>query len=98
MPSEIVTTNDLREFKIELLVEIRRMLKEHRGQPDRKWLKSQEIIKMLGISPGTLQNFRINGTIPFTKIGGTIFYDYEDIRKTLESKNEKKLFGFEARR
>ena len=33
MPSEIVTTDDLREFKIELLVEIRRMLKEHRGQP-----------------------------------------------------------------
>ena len=33
MPTEIVTTDDLREFKIELLKEIKQMLAEHHGQP-----------------------------------------------------------------
>jgi len=41
--------------------------------------------KLLGISPGTLQNLRINGTLPFTKIGGVILYDYEDIQKMLSN-------------
>ncbi|WP_421878262.1 helix-turn-helix domain-containing protein [Marinoscillum sp.] len=35
------------------------------------------------MSPGTLQNLRINGTLPFTKIGGVIYYDYQDIHKML---------------
>jgi len=39
----------------------------------------------LEISPGTLQNFRINGTIPFSKLGGIIYYDEEKINEILES-------------
>ena len=39
---------------------------------------------MLGISPGTLQNLRTNGTLPFTKIGSLIYYPYEDVIKVLE--------------
>ena len=34
---------------------------------------------MLRISPGTLQNLRVNGTLAYTKIGGIIYYKYEDI-------------------
>jgi hypothetical protein len=52
--------------------------------PAQKWLKSNQVRKMLLVSPGTLQNLRINGTLPYTKIGGVIFYDYEDIKKMLE--------------
>jgi len=84
MPTEIVTTDDLREFKIEFFQELRKLLKEHYGQPSKKWLKSYEVRELLGISPGTLQNLRANGTLPFTKIGGVIFYDYENIKKMLE--------------
>ena len=98
MPSEIITTDDLREFKTELLTEFRKMLKEHHGQPTKKWLKSYEVKKMLGISPGTLQNMRINGTIPFTKMGGILFYDSEDIRKVLESNMNKPRFSFDGKR
>lgn len=39
--------------------------------------------KILGISNGTLQNMRINGTITFSRIGGLIFYKYEDIVKLM---------------
>jgi hypothetical protein len=98
MPSEIITTDDLREFKTELLTEFRKMLKEHHGLPSQKWLKSYEVKKMLGISPGTLQNMRINGTIPFTKMGGILFYDSEDIRKILEDNKNVTRFSFDAKR
>jgi hypothetical protein len=86
MATEIITIDDLREFKIGLLEEIKRLIKEHNGQPSRKWLKSYEVRKILSISPGTLQNLRINGTLPYTKIGGVIYYDYADIQEMLQSR------------
>ena len=98
MPTEIITTDDLRDFKVELFRELKRMLQEHHGQPAKKWLKSYEIRKLLGISPGTLQNLRVNGTLPFTKIGGVLFYDYEDIRKMLEPNQVKSKFSVDGRR
>ena len=94
MPTEIVTTDDLREFKTDLLTEFRKMLKEHHGQPAKKWLKSYEVRDLLNISPGTLQNMRINGTLPYTKIGGVMFYDYEDIKKMLEENRVRNRFDF----
>lgn len=89
MPTEIVTTDDLREFKVELLREFNRMLKEHHGEPSKKWLKSHEVKKLLGVSSGKLQHMRVSGCLPFTKIGGMIFYDYSDIRKLLEENQQK---------
>jgi hypothetical protein len=50
----------------------------------KKWLKSSEVKNLLRISPGTLQNLRINGTLTYTKIGGIIFYSYEEILKVME--------------
>jgi hypothetical protein len=50
----------------------------------KKWLKSSEVRKMLNISPGTLQNLRINGTLRFTKIGSIMYYKLEDINRVLE--------------
>lgn len=97
MPSEILTTDHLREFKIELFSELKKMLDERHGQPAKKWLKSFEVRKMLGISPGTLQNMRINGTIPFTKMGGILYYDTLDIQKILESNKQKDRFSFDSR-
>jgi hypothetical protein len=48
-----------------------------------QWLKSSEVRKLLKISPGTLQNLRINGTLNYKRIGGIIFYKYDDIQKML---------------
>jgi hypothetical protein len=39
---------------------------------------------VLNVSSGTLQTLRINGTLPYTKIGGIIFYDAEEIYKLLK--------------
>ena len=51
----------------------------------KQWLKSTEVRKMLNISPGTLQNLRINGVLSYTKVGGIIFYAYADLQKVLET-------------
>ena len=36
-------------------------------------LKSKDVRDMLGISAGTLQTLRINGTLAWSKIGGTYY-------------------------
>jgi uncharacterized membrane-anchored protein YjiN (DUF445 family) len=84
MAATIITTEDLLEFKIDLLEEIRKIIGSQITTQTKKWLKSLEVRKLLNISPGTLQNLRINGTLAYTKIGGTIYYDNQDINKLLE--------------
>ena len=44
---------------------------------------------MLNISSGTLQNMRVNGIIPFSKIGRMNFYSLSDILKVLETSKEQ---------
>ena len=83
MNLEIITKEDLKQFKSELLTEIRQLMQPGQGQ-SKKWLKSVEVRKLLNISPGTLQNLRINGTLRYTKIGGMMYYKLEDIHKLLE--------------
>jgi len=81
---EILTKEDLRNFKSELIQEIRDLLQPQEQGQNKKWLKSQEVRKMLNISPGTLQNLRINGTLRYTKIGSMLYYKLEDINTLLE--------------
>ncbi|AEM71531.1 putative DNA-binding protein [Allomuricauda ruestringensis DSM 13258] len=84
MGATIITTEDLMEFKMELLEDIKDLLENQNKQTNKKWLKSNEVRELLGISPGTLQNLRINGTLPFSKIGGVLYYDYQEIIEVLE--------------
>ncbi|RDK89207.1 helix-turn-helix domain-containing protein [Marinirhabdus gelatinilytica] len=83
MPTSIITTDDLREFKIELLDDIKKLLSKQATGKLKKYLKSSEVMDMLQVSPGTLQNLRINGTLPYTKIGGIIYYDVEEIQSVM---------------
>lgn len=80
---EMITREDLKQFKSELLDEIRQIMKPGQGQ-SKQWLKSVDVRRMLNISPGTLQNLRINGSLRFTKIGGMMYYKLDDIHKLLE--------------
>ncbi len=80
---ELITKEDLKEFQNELLSSIKQLLQPAMGE-SKKWFKSSEVRKMLNISPGTLQNLRINGSLRFTKVGGTMYYKIEDINRMLE--------------
>lgn len=86
MAVQIVTTEDLHTFKIELINEIKQILNEKTNAP-KKWLKSSEVRKILNISTGTLQTLRVNGSLPCTKVGGTNYFSLTDIE--LLMKNDK---------
>lgn len=88
MPTSIITTDDLREFKLELIEELRILISKTSANQTKKYLKSAEVMELLQISPGTLQNLRINGTLPYSKIGGIILYDAEEIQRIL---NENRI-------
>lgn len=92
MAATIITTEDLLEFKMELLEGIKQLLNNQSGKSGKKWLKSPEVMDFLGISPGTLQNLRVNGTLPYTKIGGVLYYDYQEIMKVLEKNRTHNKF------
>lgn len=81
---EIITKEDLQQFKNELIQEIKFIVKPTQSEA-KEWLRSTDVRKMLKISPGTLQNLRINGTLRFTKIGSIMFYKYEDIARLLDN-------------
>ncbi len=86
MNINIVTKDDLQDFRKQLLDDIRQLLDDQPTQQNRKWLKSYQVREMLGISRGTLQNMRMNGTLKATAIGGLLFYDYDDIVKLMKGK------------
>ncbi|MCA6422062.1 MAG: helix-turn-helix domain-containing protein [Flavobacterium sp.] len=79
---QIITREDLNEFRSLLLNDLKEIFQSN-PQQTKQWLKSNEVRKLLNISPGTLQNLRINGTLTYTKIGGIMYYDNSDIDKLL---------------
>jgi predicted DNA-binding transcriptional regulator AlpA len=102
MEINVITEKDLEIFKQVFLEELKSKivedLKQHlsqvhtkflQDQRRRKFLKSNQVEKMLGISPGTVQNLRTNGTLPFSKVGGTIIFDEDEIIKIIE---ENKIY------
>jgi hypothetical protein len=84
MSVEIITKEDLQQFKSELLNDLLRIIQPHQPRT-RQWLKSNEVRKLLKISPGTLQNLRINGTLRYSRVGSICYYKQEDIDRLLEN-------------
>ena len=83
MSVNILTKEDLHQFKEELFSEIKETL--HLAKPQvKQWLKSDEVKDLLKVSASTLQTLRINGTLTYTKLGGIIYYDYEHIETVLK--------------
>ena len=89
MAQEIITLEDLQKFRLQLLEDLRGLLQQP-NHSQKQWLKSSEVRKMLGISHGTLQNLRIKNVLPYRKIGGLMFYKYDEIIKLLESSSSEK--------
>ena len=60
MEIEIITKEDLQQFKSELLSELKETLGTHQGQV-KEWLDTKEVMELLGIkSKTTLQKLRAN--------------------------------------
>lgn len=93
MNVEIITREELIEFRNLLLNDLKEIINS-KTQQSKQWLKSNEVRKLLNISPGTLQNLRINGTLSYTKIGGIMYYNHSDIDKLL---NRNKVSSIQNR-
>ena len=87
-PDELITKKDLEQFKQELFAMLQ-PFKDSQAPTGQKWLKNEDVKKILNVSNGTIQNLRVNGSLPFTKVGGLYFYKQEDIEKMLSGPEKK---------
>ena len=87
-----------------LAVLIRNLMTEGEKIPDKvphrtplvDWLDGSDVMRALHISPRTLQTLRSNGTLPYSQIGGKIFYKREVLEDLLERNYVTTLSGKEG--
>lgn len=79
----VVTKDDLRQFGMVLLNDIRDLVENTNGLQEEnlhpEWLKSKVVRRLLDMSAGTLQNLRITGKIRFKKLLGSYYYNKADL-------------------
>lgn len=86
MGLEIVTKEDLQIFRLQLLKDIQDIItkaKERTGNTPEGY-KTSHVRKILGCSINKLVSLRISQKIRVKKIGGTLYYNKEDIKRLLE--------------
>ncbi|MDD4778532.1 MAG: helix-turn-helix domain-containing protein [Fermentimonas sp.] len=49
------------------------------------WVETEDVINKLKITQRTLQRWRINGTIPYSRLNGRCYYRKSDIVSLLKS-------------
>jgi hypothetical protein len=85
MESEVVTKEDLKDFRNKLLDDIGKLIMPSQAKLVKPWLKNSEVRKLLNISSNTIQRLRVSGKLKSTKVGGIHYYRYEDIEKLLNN-------------
>lgn len=50
-----------------------------------RWVSNSEACEFLGVTSRTLQNYRDNGTLSYSKIGSKIYYKLSDLEDLLSS-------------
>lgn len=85
MGIEVVTKEDLNDFRMKLLEDISKLVMPSQAKLLKPWLKNAEVRKLLSISSNTIQRLRVSGKLRSNKVGGIHYYLYEDIEKLLNS-------------
>ena len=84
--SEIVTKADIEKLRNDIFAELNRIrFNGSRSSGNKQWLKSYEVCQLLSISKGTLSTYRRNGTLKYTRIGGLMYYKFQDIDALINS-------------
>jgi hypothetical protein len=86
MSVEIVTKEDLQLFRIQLVNDFKSLLTQLKPpkKEDSKGYKTADVRKILGCSINKLVSLRVSRQLRTKKIGGTIYYNQEDVRRLLE--------------
>jgi hypothetical protein len=86
MAIEVVTKEDLEQFKASLLNDLKQMMETTTAASAVKpWLKNSEVMKLLQVSANTVQRLRIAGKLKSSKVGNAHYYRYHDVMQLLES-------------
>ena len=85
MPAEIITREDLEQFRIKLLSELKEVVAESKSNGQKDWLKASEVRSFLKIGASKLQSLRVSGKLSSSKVGGVHYYRLEDIEKMLKN-------------
>ncbi|RXP54558.1 DNA-binding protein [Lutibacter sp. HS1-25] len=77
----LALSQEIKELKVYI-----ELIKQSRAERLKDtWLDNQDVMRTLHISTRTLQTFRDNGTLPYSKVGGTFYYKVSDIEEILQS-------------
>ena len=69
---------------------VERLCREQEDLGEKEWLDSNDVCRLLGISPRTLQTMRENGTLAYTKISHKVYYRPEDVKAVFPSVGMKR--------
>ena len=80
--NDILTVRHLLEFEVRLINKIKEITK--RNEQQKKWLRTSDLKKLLGLSSSSIQSLRISGILPYSKVNGTLYYDYDEVQALLQ--------------
>ena len=82
-----MSKEDLRLFRQELLADIRKIIGEALGNIPApvEGYKTKHVRDILGCSVNKLVSLRVARKIRVKKVGGTLYYNKDDVRKLLET-------------
>jgi len=85
MSVEIVTKEDLQHFRITLLNDLKEAIVQNiKSKTDiQEGYKTKQVRRILGCSNGKLQSLRITGKLRAKKVGGTVYYNRDDVQKLI---------------
>lgn len=84
MAAEIITTEELQRFRIQLLNELKAFvcdLIKDKTDPSIKGYKTKQVKQILGCCTNTVLALRTSGRLRCRKIGGSLYYMREDVER-----------------
>ena len=88
--SDQITKDDLRQFSLLIINEVRKILQTTNEERDETihldWLKSRSVRKLLDMSAASLQSLRVTGKVRCKKIMGSYYYNKTDLMNLFNSK------------
>jgi hypothetical protein len=84
MNVELITKEEFIQFEKRAMAMMEKLIAQFSGQySNQQWVRTSQLVKILNLSPSSIQNMRNRGAIPFKKIEGTILYPLHEIMKQL---------------
>jgi len=79
--SQAIKQEDMERFKAEILTEIKTLFQNYFPAPYKRWLKTDEVRRLLKISGTTLLRLRRAGVLRYTRLGKIIYYDQDYVQQ-----------------